>query len=187
MTSAVTEERTRVLRLSNLPTLAGPIMPLPAVRVSPLLQKPQVQEPECSTALAINVERLLLQSDVSYLWVFFCSNRQSKTFNWVSFQLCRSSSLKLFTHLSLGTTFRQAVFNKQRGRYDINRKFIYFFRTTRLSSSSTRLLSVISCWFSLQPFDLCGSQILRASRVKLLVKIKTIYRSWMTIPANYQR
>ena len=71
MTSAVTEERTRVLRLSNLPTLAGPIMPLPAVRVSPLLQKPQVQEPECSTALAINVERLLLQSDVSYLWVFF--------------------------------------------------------------------------------------------------------------------
>lgn len=89
MTSAVTEERIRVLRLSNLPTLAGPIMPLPAVRVSPLLQKPQAKEPECSTALVINVERLLFQADVSYLWVFFVRSAVK------NFQLSKLSTLQI--------------------------------------------------------------------------------------------
>ena len=89
MTSAVTEERIRVLRLSNLPTLAGPIMPLPAVRVSPLLQKPHAKEPECSTALVINVERLLFQADVSYLWVFFVRSAVK------NFQLSKLSTLQI--------------------------------------------------------------------------------------------
>ena len=80
VTSTDIEERNSALRLSNLSTFENPYLPLPVVRLSPLLEKLLAKEPESSEALATLVGRLLLRADISYLWVFrsICGLRDNK-------------------------------------------------------------------------------------------------------------
>ena len=61
----------------------------------------------------------------------------------INIQLFRSSSLKLFTSPSPGTTFRRAVFDTWPGHFDVNRKFIVLVFNIAATDPAS-----VPCWLS---------------------------------------